>query len=144
MDTPPRSAFLAGIVEPHERTAMMGFVNISRSSLSSFSPLVTGVLAGKKMLWVAFVIAGSLLVTYDLGILAIFGGHKEKNKAVDEESDGEIVFEDNTDITGTLGEAKAAKETRIVTVEVLDGNDSRKTMKSKSKDEDAEKECVQS
>src|SRR4051812_28463261 len=72
MDTPPRSAFLAGVVEPHERTVMMGFVNIARSSVSSFSPLITGVLAGKKMLWVAFVMAGSLLVTYDLGILAIF------------------------------------------------------------------------
>ncbi|KAH9208555.1 major facilitator superfamily domain-containing protein [Leptodontidium sp. 2 PMI_412] len=85
MDTPPRSAFLAGIVEPHERTAMMGLVNISRSSLSSLSPLLTGVLAGKNMIWVSFVLAGSLLVTYDLGILAIFGGHKTEDKKLDED-----------------------------------------------------------
>ncbi|KAG4440635.1 hypothetical protein IFR05_003894 [Cadophora sp. M221] len=91
MDTPPRSAFLAGIVEPHERTAMMGLANISRSSLSSLSPLITGVLAGKNMIWVSFVMAGSLLVTYDLGILAIFGGHKAEDKKLDEESDEETI-----------------------------------------------------
>ncbi|KAH7369513.1 major facilitator superfamily domain-containing protein [Rhexocercosporidium sp. MPI-PUGE-AT-0058] len=89
MDTPPRSAFLAGVVEPHERTTMMGLLNISRSSVSSFSPLITGMLAGKKIIWVAFVLAGSLLIVYDLGILAAFGGHRMEDKKLDEESDEE-------------------------------------------------------
>ncbi|PVH74446.1 MFS general substrate transporter [Cadophora sp. DSE1049] len=145
MDTPPRSAFLAGIVAPHERTAMMGFVNIARSSVSSFSPLITGVLSGKKMLWVAFVMAGSLLVTYDLGILAIFGGHK-KDKPVDEESDGEIVYEENPESADSLREGKPTKETHIVTGEAENGTDRVKDpeMTFDVKDGDLEKDCVQS
>jgi hypothetical protein len=78
MDTAPRSAFLAGAVQPHERTAMMGFIYLARSSASSVGPIITGILAGKGMLWVAFVTAGSLMIAYDLGILAMFGGHKAR------------------------------------------------------------------
>jgi hypothetical protein len=73
MDTAPRSALLAGVVQPHERTAMIGFVYISRSSASSVGPAITGVLAGKGMLRVGFVVAGSLMVVYDLEILVAFG-----------------------------------------------------------------------
>jgi hypothetical protein len=93
MDTAPRSAFLAGIVESHERTAMMGFVYIARSSASSAGPIITGVLAGKGMLWVAFVVAGSLMVVYDLGVLVIFGGHEKRCQ--DDGLDGRIQDEEN-------------------------------------------------
>ncbi|KAK0114824.1 hypothetical protein ONS95_014304 [Cadophora gregata] len=129
MDTPPRSAFLAGIVEPHERTAMMGFVNIARSSVSSFSPLITGVLAGKKMLWAALVMAGSLLVTYDLGILVIFGRHKREDKPVDEESDGEVIYEENPESIEILKEGKLAKGTRVAAAQVQDDSKGEKDPK---------------
>ncbi|KAI6714851.1 hypothetical protein JHW43_002600 [Diplocarpon mali] len=76
MDTPPRSAFLAEIVQPLERTATIEFVNMARSFGSAFSPLITGFLAEKGKLWVAFVCAGALLVTYDVGVLAVFGRHQ--------------------------------------------------------------------
>ncbi len=76
MDTAPRSAFLAGVVQPHERTAMMGFVYMARSSASSAGPILTGVLAEKGLLWVAFVLAGSLMIVYDLGILVTFSSHE--------------------------------------------------------------------
>ena len=58
----------------------------------SLGPLITGVLAGKDMLWISFVVAGSLKVTYDLGILAVFAGHKtaeerdEDQRVADEEA----------------------------------------------------------
>jgi len=100
MDTPPRSAFLAGIVRPSERTAMMGFINIIRSTMSSFSPLIIGFLAGKGLIWVALVMAGSILITYDLGILAVFGRHsKVEHSEEDGQSDGESTDDDQGKMT---------------------------------------------
>ncbi|KAE9369124.1 MFS general substrate transporter [Stipitochalara longipes BDJ] len=103
MDTAPRSAFLAGVVQSHERTAMMGFVYMARSSASSAGPILTGVLAGKGLLWVAFVLAGSLMVVYDLGILVAFGGHRRlghdeegQDESEDEERIGSAQTEDTT------------------------------------------------
>ena len=104
MDTAPRSAFLAGVVQPDERTAMIGFVYIARSSASSVGPILTGVLAGKGLLWVAFVLAGLLMVVYDLGILVAFGrhrslGHDEEGQGqnADEERDSSVQIEGATE-----------------------------------------------
>jgi dipeptide/tripeptide permease len=105
MDTAPRSAFLAGVVQPHERTAMMGFIYITRSSASSVGPIITGVLAGKGNLWVAFVTAGSLMVVYDMGILVAFGGHK--SQCQDEESDDQIQNEERNDSVMSVKTAEA-------------------------------------
>jgi sugar phosphate permease len=105
MDTAPRSAFLAGVVQPHERTAMMGFIYIARSSASSVGPIITGVLAGKEMLWVAFVTAGSLMVVYDLGILVAFGGHK--SQCQDEGSDDPIQNEERNNPLKSVKTAEA-------------------------------------
>jgi MFS family permease len=105
MDTAPRSAFLAGAVQPHERTPMMGFIYLARSSASSVGPIITGVLAGKGMLWVAFVTAGSLMIVYDLGILALFGGHKTQSR--DDESDDRIQNEETNDPGKGIGRAEA-------------------------------------
>jgi sugar phosphate permease len=76
MDVAPRSAFLAAVVLPNERTAVMGFINVVKTSAQSLGPFITGVLADHKLFWVAFVAAGSLKATYDLGMLAVFAGHK--------------------------------------------------------------------
>ena len=76
MDVAPRSAFLAAVVLPNERTAVMGFINVVKTSAQSLGPFITGLLAGHKLFWVAFVAAGSLKATYDLGMLAVFAGHK--------------------------------------------------------------------
>lgn len=72
MDTAPRSAFLAAVVLPHERTAVMGLINVVKTSAQSLGPLITGILADKNVVWVAFVAAGSLKACYDLGMLAVF------------------------------------------------------------------------
>jgi len=78
MDTAPRSAFLAAIVLPHERTAVMGTINLVKTFSQSLGPLITGVLASNQLFWVAFVAAGSLKATYDLGLLAVFAGAQSR------------------------------------------------------------------
>ncbi|RDW71787.1 MFS general substrate transporter-33 [Coleophoma crateriformis] len=85
MDSAPRSAFLAAIVKPNERTAVMGTVNIVKTSAQSLGPLITGILANYNLFWVAFVCAGTLKATYDLGMLAVFAGHKTQEDRDEEE-----------------------------------------------------------
>ena len=78
MDGPPRSAFLAAIVLPGERTAIMGLVNVVKSTAQCLSPTLTGLLADRKLFWVAFVCAGGLKAVYDLGMLALFKNHERE------------------------------------------------------------------
>lgn len=80
MDVAPRSAFLAAVVLPSERTAVMGTINVVKTSAQTLGPFITGVLASNKLFWVAFVIAGSLKATYDLGMLAVFANHKPREE----------------------------------------------------------------
>lgn len=84
MDVAPRSAFLAAVVLPNERTAVMGTINVVKTSSQSLGPLITGVLASNKLFWLAFVMAGSLKATYDLGMLAVFAGHKPREERATE------------------------------------------------------------
>jgi sugar phosphate permease len=89
MDVAPRSAFLAAVVLPHERTAVMGAFNVVKTSAQSLGPTLTGILFHHKLYWVAFVIAGSLKATYDLGILAVFAGHKTREERDEEQRHAE-------------------------------------------------------
>lgn len=89
MDGPPRSAFLAAVVRPNERTAVMGLFNVVKTSAQSLGPLITGVLAQHKLFWVAFVTAGTLKATYDIGMLAVFVGHKTYEDRAEEERQAE-------------------------------------------------------
>ncbi|KAI0438394.1 major facilitator superfamily domain-containing protein [Xylaria telfairii] len=79
MDTAPRSAFLATIILPEERTAVMGTLNVVKTTASSLGPLITGLLVDHNLYWVSFVASGSLKALYDVGIL-IFFRHKEKQR----------------------------------------------------------------
>jgi MFS family permease len=82
MDTPPRSAFLAMMVLPEERTSVMGTINVIRTSSQTMGPLITGILADNNLLWVSFVIAGGLKSCYDIGLLAVFKNkEKERDRA---------------------------------------------------------------
>lgn len=96
MDQAPRSAFLSAVVLPEERTATMGIANTVRTLSQSSGPLITGVLAGKKRFWIAFVVAGALKASYDLGMLGMFvslkiegdtGGARKSTTEVPAESD---------------------------------------------------------
>ena len=60
MDQAPRSAFLAAVVLPEERTSVMGIVNVAKTLSQSAGPLVTGLLAAGGKFWIAFVVAGAL------------------------------------------------------------------------------------
>ena len=89
MDVAPRSAFLAAIVLPHERTAVMGTINVVKTCAQSLGPVITGVLGTHNHFWVAFVAAGSLKATYDLGLLALFAERKSREERNAERADAE-------------------------------------------------------
>ncbi|KAI1662189.1 MFS general substrate transporter [Daldinia decipiens] len=80
MDTGPRSAFLATIVLPAERTAVMGTVNVVRTTAQSLGPLLTGILVDRNLFWVSFVASGGLKILYDLGLLAFFKNKERKRE----------------------------------------------------------------
>mgnify|MGYP000427475207 CR=1 FL=1 len=88
MDVAPRSAFLAAVLLPGERTAVMGAVNVVKTTAQSLGPLITGVLAERDLFWVSFVAAGSLKACYDLGLLAVFKNreHRDREPRHDEEA----------------------------------------------------------
>lgn len=91
MDAAPRSAFLAAVVQPHERTAVMGIVNVVKTASQSMGPFITGVLVKHQLFWVAFLMAGSLKAAYDLGLLVTFVGQQaqERRKQTSEEERSE-------------------------------------------------------
>lgn len=76
MDSAPRQAFLAAVVAPEERTVIMGFVNSIKTACQSLGPITTGFLAQERKFWIAFILAGLMKASYDLGMLAVFKGHK--------------------------------------------------------------------
>ncbi|BFZ59866.1 hypothetical protein YB2330_000887 [Saitoella coloradoensis] len=72
MDQAPRSAFIAAVVKPEERTAVMGITSMLRTLASTVGPSITGGLAGQDKFWIAFVVAGALRIAYDLGLWGMF------------------------------------------------------------------------
>jgi hypothetical protein len=72
MDQPPRSAFIAGVVHPNERTAALGITTIVRTLAAMVGPSVTGVLAGQNNFWIAFIVAGTCRIVYDIGLYVLF------------------------------------------------------------------------
>lgn len=90
MDVAPRSAFLAAALPSDKRTAIMGAVNVVKTTSQSMGPLLTGILARNNMFGVSFIIAGILKVIYDLGMLISFAGKEaEKRKQTMQENDDE-------------------------------------------------------
>jgi MFS family permease len=92
MDIAPKAAFLSAVVQPGERTAVMGFISMVRTASQSCGPVITGVLAQRGSWWITFGCAGGLKAVYDVGLLAGFWGHKthedrgeESRKGKDEE-----------------------------------------------------------
>ncbi|KAK5710103.1 hypothetical protein LTR17_019165 [Elasticomyces elasticus] len=95
MDQAPRSAFLSAVVLPGERTAVMGIVNTVKTMSQSSGPLITGTLAGTDQFWIAFVVAGALKASYDVGMLGMFVNHRiegegSRSESGDGETDGEL------------------------------------------------------
>ncbi|KAK3634811.1 hypothetical protein LTR56_015092 [Elasticomyces elasticus] len=72
MDQAPRSAFVAAVFLPSERTAVMGTLNLVRTLAAAGGPLVTGYFHEHKMWGVVFVISAALKIAYDAGLLVMF------------------------------------------------------------------------
>lgn len=89
MDVAPRSAFLAAALPSDKRTAIMGAVNVVKTTSQSLGPLLTGILARNNMFGVSFIIAGILKVIYDLGMLASFAGKEAAKRKAAQENDEE-------------------------------------------------------
>lgn len=91
MDVAPRSAFLAAALPSDKRTAIMGAVNVVKTTAQSMGPLLTGILSRQHMFGVSFIIAGCLKITYDLGMLFTFAGKEaEQRKKAAQENDEEV------------------------------------------------------
>lgn len=84
MDQAPRQAFLAAAVLPAERTSVMGIMNVVKTMSQSLGPVITGSLAGTGRFWIAFVVAGSLKLLYDVFLLALFLGYRTAEDKAEE------------------------------------------------------------
>lgn len=116
MDQAPRSAFLSKVVASDERTAVMGIVNVVKTLSQSGGPTLTGVLAGDQRFWIAFVAAGAMKASYDIGLMTFF--LKVEREAGRQNHGAQIVgdreAEDLADTfeLGTDDESSAGEETR--------------------------------
>ncbi|KAF2186878.1 major facilitator superfamily MFS_1 [Zopfia rhizophila CBS 207.26] len=89
MDQAPRTAFIAAVVKPEERTGAMGITSMLRTLAMSVGPTVTGILAGNDRFWMAFLAAGICRVTYDLGLWTLFVNVKVHQHEKGEEEEGD-------------------------------------------------------
>ena len=87
MDQAPRTAFIAAVVKPEERTGVMGITSMARTLAMSLGPSVTGLLSGNNMFWIAFLASGACRITYDLGLWVLFSTVKIDNKPTAREED---------------------------------------------------------
>ncbi|KAI2630576.1 MFS general substrate transporter [Xylaria nigripes] len=72
MDQAPRTALIAAVVKPEERTAVMGITSTIRTLASMAGPTATGLLASNDHFWAAFVAAGVCRLAYDFGLYGLF------------------------------------------------------------------------
>ncbi|KAK8065402.1 hypothetical protein PG997_012149 [Apiospora hydei] len=72
LDQAPRTALIAAVVRPEERTAVMGITSLVRTCAAMIGPTLTGLLAANEQFWVAFVVAGIARLSYDFGLYAMF------------------------------------------------------------------------
>lgn len=116
MDQAPRSAFIAAVVKPEERTAVMGITGTLRTLAATTGPTVTGLLAGNDRFWIAFVAAGALRIAYDLGLFAMFVNmklyqHEEKEEVVET-----IALEDRDSGEGSARKVRDGQSLRAAEV----------------------------
>lgn len=121
MDQAPRTALIAAVTKPEERTAIMGITAMLRTLAATAGPTVTGFLADSDKFWIAFVLAGALRLCYDLGLWAAFVNMKLYQH---EEGDGSKA-ERQTDPRRSADEEELA-ELEELTRESLDERDERR------------------
>jgi MFS family permease len=72
MDVPTRQAYIAGLVDPPERTAAAAFTNTSRYVARPFGQMLAGPLMANVALGAPFVVAGAIKCGYDLVLWRLF------------------------------------------------------------------------
>ncbi|KAF4979334.1 hypothetical protein FZEAL_4440 [Fusarium zealandicum] len=72
LDNAPRQAFISAGVLDEERTSAMGVINIVKTVGSCLGLYMTGLFAGLNQFWLAFIVAGSLKLVYNILISAFF------------------------------------------------------------------------
>ena len=80
MDTAPRQAFITTLLDPAERTAVMGFIMVVKTVAQAGGPYTSGLLKDRGMLWLSFLLAGGLKMIYDLGMLVGFWKYRHQNE----------------------------------------------------------------
>ncbi|KAI1495710.1 major facilitator superfamily domain-containing protein [Biscogniauxia marginata] len=105
MDQAPRAAFIAAVVKPEERTAVNGVTSTLRTLAATIGPSVTGVLAGNDRFWIAFIVAGSLRIAYDLGLFVMFVNMKLHTHEKNDQTHGPRRASDEEEMT-ELGPAQ--------------------------------------
>jgi MFS family permease len=113
MDQAPRTAFIAAVVRPEERTGVMGITSMVRTLVG---PSITGLLAGNDRFWAAFVASGICRVSYDLGLWVLFvnvnvkvGGGKSTDgdaDSIDEDAWNGLL--DDSDEGSSLGDEESS------------------------------------
>lgn len=91
MDQAPRTAFIAAVVKPEERTGAMGITSMVRTLAMSVGPSITGLLSGGGRFWVAFLATGICRITYDLGLWVLFVNVKVDKDAGSKDDDADSV-----------------------------------------------------
>ncbi|KAJ4296259.1 hypothetical protein N0V90_006304 [Kalmusia sp. IMI 367209] len=122
MDQAPRTAFIAAVVKPEERTGVMGITSMARTLAMSVGPSITGILAGNDKFFAAFVATGICRVTYDVGLWVLFvnvkvDGRREEEEdgddgrdSVDEGAWDELLGETDEDSEGSSWDGRKSKD----------------------------------
>lgn len=72
MDVPARTSYVMAVVDPAERTAAATVTNVPRSLAAALPPLAAGWMLQHSSFGWPLLIAGTLKITYDLTLLALF------------------------------------------------------------------------
>lgn len=116
MDQAPRTAFIAAVVKPEERTGVMGITSMLRTLAMSVGPSVTGILAGHNRFWAAFLATGICRIVYDLGLWVLFvnvkvdgtsGGKPREGDGIDGDADIDANSVDESAWEGLLSDTES-------------------------------------
>ncbi|KAI8940369.1 hypothetical protein NX059_004062 [Plenodomus lindquistii] len=110
MDQAPRTAFIAAVVKPEERTGVMGITSMIRTLAMSVGPSITGLLSGSGNFWIAFLATGICRIVYDLGLWVLFVNVKV-DRDVGKDDDADSIGDDAWDglLSGTDSENESER-----------------------------------
>jgi MFS family permease len=116
MDQAPRTAFIAAVVRPEERTGVMGITSMLRTLAMSVGPSITGLLSGNGTFWIAFLATGICRIIYDLGLWVLFvnvkvdkdAGRQDDVDSVDDEAWNGLLSDTDSDESS---EGRRSKDT---------------------------------